>query len=225
MARADKSGGLSAEDAALWRHVTRGVDKRAQPARPAKPTPRARAAKPAATAKAKASSGPVAAVSTADKPGAEGTLVKPARPARPPVTVEIVKTRSTAPRGRLPGLDKRSALKLQRGQMTIEGRLDLHGMTQSEAYRTLDIFLTRAVKDAKRCVLVITGKGTARQDGADAIVPDRSVGILRAVVPGWLGDATNRERVLAHQPAQLKDGGSGALYVLLKRQRRRTGKA
>ena len=222
MARADKSGGLSAEDAALWRHVTRGVDKRAQPARPAKPTP---PAKPAAKAKAKASSGPAAAASIEDRAGADGTIVKPARPARPPVTVEIIKTRSTASRGRLPGLDKRSALKLQRGQMTIEGRLDLHGMTQSEAYRMLDIFLTRAVKDAKRCVLVITGKGTARQDGADAIVPDRSVGILRAVVPGWLGDATNRERVLAHQPAQLKDGGAGALYVLLKRQRRRTGKA
>ena len=224
MARADKSGGLSAEDAALWRHVTQGVDKRAQPARPAKPTSPARAAKPAAKAKAKASSGPDAAAAGADNAGAEGTAVKPATPARPPVTVEIVKTRAPATsRGRLPGLDKRSALRLQRGQLPIEGRLDLHGMTQSEAYRTLDIFLTRAVRDEKRCVLVITGKGTARQD--EGVMPDRSAGILRAMVPGWLGDATNRERVLAHQPAQPKDGGSGALYVLLKRQRRRAPKA
>lgn len=212
MARAEK-GGLSPEDAALWRHVTRGVDRRAAPERAAEPKPRA-AAKPSEPKK-KAPAKPPPAKTKATKPAS------PVPPSGPPVAVEVVKSRPPASRGRLPGVDKRSALKLQRGQLPIEGRLDLHGMAQGEAYRALDVFLARAARDGKRCVLVITGKGTPRRD--EGVMPDRSAGILRRLVPRWLGDANNRERILAQQPAQPKDGGSGAIYVLLKRRRRGRG--
>ncbi len=58
-------------------------------------------------------------------------------------------------------------------------------------------------------MLVITGKGTAKEAG----------GVLRAQVPRWLNEPVNRARVLAFDYAQPKDGGLGALYVLIRRQR------
>jgi DNA-nicking Smr family endonuclease len=106
------------------------------------------------------------------------------------------------------GLDRRSAEKLRRGELRLEGRLDLHGMTQDEAHYALTGFLVRAQEAGKRCVLVITGKGSAERGG-----------VLRAAVPRWLGEAPHRGRVLATAPAQPRDGGAGALYVLLRRRR------
>ena len=102
-----------------------------------------------------------------------------------------------------PGLDRRSAQRLKRGQMTIEGRLDLHGMTQAEAHRALDQFIARAAIAKKRHLLVITGKS----------------GVLRAAVPRWLDKPELSGLVLAASEAQPKDGGAGALYLLLRRQR------
>lgn len=68
-------------------------------------------------------------------------------------------------------------------------------------------FIERAESAGKRCLLVITGKGLA------------SGGILRDQVPRWLNQAPNRSRVLAFDYARPQHGGSGALYVLLKRRR------
>jgi DNA-nicking Smr family endonuclease len=110
-----------------------------------------------------------------------------------------------------PGLDKRTAARLRRGQLPVEGRLDLHGLTQNEAHRALTAFLAASRDAGRRCVLVITGKGLG---------PDGSVGVLRAAVPRWLNEASNRRHVFAFRQAVPRDGGEGALYVLLKRQRR-----
>jgi len=91
--------------------------------------------------------------------------------------------------------------------MQIEARLDLHGMTQAEAHQALHAFIERQARLGARCLLVITGKGR----GGD--------GVLRAALPGWLNAGPIRAKVLAIFPAQPKDGGSGAVYVYLKRQR------
>ncbi|MBT4932034.1 MAG: hypothetical protein HOL66_01990 [Rhodospirillaceae bacterium] len=109
-----------------------------------------------------------------------------------------------------PGIDKSTAKKLKKGQQRIEARIDLHGMTQVEAHRALDSFVDGAYQAAKRCVLVITGKG---------LKPDGAVGVIRAAVPRWLNEQPNRSRVLAFTHATPKDGGEGALYVMLKRKR------
>lgn len=105
------------------------------------------------------------------------------------------------------GLDRRNWLRLKRGQLEIEQILDLHGQTQAEAHARLDRFLARCHAMGRRCVLIVTGKGEA------------SGGVLRHMVPRWLNEGDNRERVLAYCAAQRQHGGAGALYVLLRRRR------
>ena len=91
-------------------------------------------------------------------------------------------------------------------------------MTQEEARRALDRFLSGAANDDKRCVLVITGKGSAR-DSEDSIMPDRDVGVLRRSLPRWLSQPGLSDLVVAYHNAKPKDGGDGAFYILLRRRR------
>jgi DNA-nicking Smr family endonuclease len=114
-------------------------------------------------------------------------------------------------------LDKRTAERLRRGQLAVEARLDLHGLTQDEAHRALFSFVGRAERDGLRCLLVITGKGVRRVDGHD--FRGETIGILKHAVPRWLAEPAIRPRILAIALAQPKHGGSGALYVLLRRRR------
>jgi len=119
--------------------------------------------------------------------------------------------RNTAPlaAGRSADLDKRTLERLRRGLLRPEARLDLHGMTQDQAYPSLMSFLEASQAAGKRCVIVITGRGRMRDGG----------GILRKEAPGWLNSSTARSRVLAFATARPRDGGVGALYVLLRRAR------
>ena len=102
------------------------------------------------------------------------------------------------------GVDKRTAERLRRGKMTVDGTLDLHGMTQARAHSALTLFLDTAYQADKRCLLVITGKGQ---------------GILKRAVPYWLSDPFLRPKILSVMTAQQEHGGEGALYVLLRRRR------
>lgn len=146
----------------------------------------------------------------AEPPAGDAPSPKTAKPARRPVPrPPIAKLPDLAP-GVAPGVDRRSAERLRRGERRIDARLDLHGMTQDEAHRALDAFLDRAELAEWRCVLVITGKGRAGSSAG---------GVLRAAVPRWLNEAPNRARLLAIAAAQPKDGGAGALYLLLRRKR------
>jgi DNA-nicking Smr family endonuclease len=106
------------------------------------------------------------------------------------------------------GLDRRLALRLRRGQLALEARLDLHGMTQAEAHRALAAFVARCYAAGKRTLLVVTGKGMRE-----------GTGVLRAAVPRWLAEPALRDRVLATAPATPRDGGGGAHYILLRRER------
>lgn len=111
--------------------------------------------------------------------------------------------------GRSGDVDGRTLDKLKRGQLRPQARLDLHGMTQDEAHRALVSFMADAQAEGKRCVLVITGRGRISEGG----------GVLRNQTPNWLNTPAIRSRILAFATAQPKDGGSGALYVLLRRVR------
>jgi DNA-nicking Smr family endonuclease len=110
-------------------------------------------------------------------------------------------------------LGRRMRSKLARGTQSIDDRIDLHGMTQADAHAALSDFLRRAQARGARMVLVITGKG-ARADDAFA-----ERGILKRQVPHWLEGAALRPLVVGFESAGPGHGGTGALYVRLRRER------
>lgn len=114
-------------------------------------------------------------------------------------------------------LDRRTEEKLRKGKFTIEGKLDLHGLTQAEAHEALNKFIEFSIVNQRRCILVITGKGKSKISSDSWLPPSK--GILKQRVPEWLSSPPLNRYILKFMTAQPKDGGSGALYVYLKRQR------
>lgn len=194
---------LTPEEERLWRDAMAGIEKRTKSSR----------RKDAAPDKPRR----IPVPKSEKLPLGRHDLAPVAPPVTPPVTTPV--TPPVAAKGAMPGVDKRTAEKFRRGRMTIDARIDLHGLTQDKAHRTLNDFMVKAHGRGARCVLVITGKGSAPKYEDDGFMPDRSRGVLREMVPRWLNEPGNRARILAIQPAQPKDGGSGAFYVLLKRVR------
>lgn len=98
--------------------------------------------------------------------------------------------------------------KISKGRLPLEGRVDLHGMTQEEAYSLLMSFLRRAHDGGVRYVLVITGKGSS----------SRGDGVLRKSLPSWLKTQPFRHLVSGIDEAARHHGGGGAFYVRLRRR-------
>jgi len=125
----------------------------------------------------------------------------------------------------LTGLDRRSERRLSRGQVEIEGRLDLHGTGIEESRWRLLQFLKGARGRGVRLVLVITGKGDSPFAGhtlhgvSHFHSPERQ-GRLRRLVPEWLHEPEFRAHVAGFQPAHPRHGGGGAYYVRLRRTQR-----
>jgi len=111
-----------------------------------------------------------------------------------------------------PPLGRRMKQRVARGKEAIDGRLDLHGLTQSEAHATLLRFLRAASARGARIVLIITGKG--------ARAGDSERGVLRRHVPQWLGLPEFRAMVVGFEDAHITHGGEGALYVRVRRGKR-----
>ena len=108
------------------------------------------------------------------------------------------------------GIDRPTRQKLAKGRLPIEGKVDLHGLTQSEAHSLLLSFLHRAYADGRRHVLVVTGKGASF--GSD--------GVLKRAVPAWLATPPFRAIVGGYEAAARGHGGAGAIYVRLRRETR-----
>lgn len=177
---------LSEDERTLWTVVAKTITplkKRVavddEPAAPSRPKSPAMSA----PAPAKARSKPVALPSYT--------------PAPPPPPAPAL-----APLGRK--LKKRVA----RGSHGIDGRLDLHGLTQAEAHHALLRFLRHGQERGARIVLVITGKG----DGSG------ERGVLKRQVPMWLRLPEFRAYIVGFEDAAHGHGGSGALYVRIKRR-------
>jgi DNA-nicking Smr family endonuclease len=130
-------------------------------------------------------------------------------PARHPAAKSAAKPASK-PAPPVVGLDRRQKQRLARGAESIDGRIDLHGKTQSEAHAALLGFLRHAQAAGARYVLVITGKGGASSGER---------GILKRQVPMWLRLPEFRLHVLAVEDAHAAHGGEGALYVRVRRAR------
>lgn len=105
------------------------------------------------------------------------------------------------------GIDKPTRTKIAKGRVPIEGKVDLHGLTQPEAHALLLSFLHRAYADGRRHVLVVTGKGSSLG----------SEGVLRRAVPAWLATPMFRALVGGHEMAARHHGGDGAIYIRLRK--------
>ncbi|HSF63020.1 MAG TPA: Smr/MutS family protein [Paracoccaceae bacterium] len=136
------------------------------------------------------------------------------------------KARATATHDLLPTLSERLAKaplrmdagvfgKMTRGKIAPEARIDLHGLTLAEAHPELIRFILNAQSAGLRLVLVITGKGRPGSD--DGPIPMRP-GLLRHQVPLWLRQPPLGMAVQQVAEAHLRHGGSGALYVYLRRR-------
>lgn len=105
------------------------------------------------------------------------------------------------PRKPAPPADRGGERRVQRGQIEIAARLDLHGHTQDSARGALLGFINNQAAAGTRAVLVITGKS----------------GILRQRLPGWLALPDFRARLAGFAQAHRTHGGAGAWYVFLKK--------
>lgn len=133
--------------------------------------------------------------------------------------------------------DRKAVRRIRSGRIEIEARIDLHGMRQDEAHVTLRSFLNGSYARHLRWVLVITGKGRAarfddegeagrgtpngRRDDRRPLPSwhDDERGVLKRMVPRWLGEPDLRAIVVSYTTAAPNHGGDGALYIQLRARR------
>lgn len=208
------------DDSDLWQRVAQTVtplpstterlkDLERRRAEAAQSPANAETVKPAA---AKASS----RKKTAPPPGSKVGPVLPATP----VSMPFAEPQPAAARGRIAGLDRRTAERLRKGTFQIDARLDLHGLNREQAHAALRQRVRACHAAGLRCLLVITGKGNrGRTDSESPYINPEPPGRLKREVPGWLAAGDLAPLVLSTATAVPRDGGSGALYVLLRRRR------
>lgn len=102
------------------------------------------------------------------------------------------------------GIQQKVQRKLRRGEFPIEDELDLHGYTVAEAKTALLEFIDECKRNQKRYVRIIHGKGYRSE---------QKIPVLKTHVAYWLPQHSD---VMAFSSAQARDGGTGALYVILK---------
>jgi DNA-nicking Smr family endonuclease len=180
---------LTREELALWRHVTADV------------TPRVKKnvweeAEPSAVAQPN----PLQPKPTnSGQNGAQSPQIKIPHPPLNPIVP----------------LDRRLKRQLFSGKAHVDDKIDLHGMTQERAHQALNDFLWRAANSGAKLVLVVTGKGNTSNFG-EHHAEER--GVLRRQAPHWLRSSALRAIVLSVEEAGRPHGGSGALYVRLRRR-------
>lgn len=144
--------------------------------------------------------------------------------AKPPR--HVAATMPTLPRPKPPavaGLNRRDTQKLGRGNVEIDARIDLHGMSVERGRIALLNFIEGARAQDFRNVLVITGKGASQftrhtLHSKDIYHAPERQGRLRAAFPGWMNERIFADHVVGFQPAHPRHGGGGAFYVRLRRK-------
>jgi DNA-nicking Smr family endonuclease len=110
------------------------------------------------------------------------------------------------------GLDPRLVSRLRRGDFSMQAHIDLHGMIQPDAKAALTEFILESVRKGRRAVLVVHGRGLRSPGGRP---------VLKHATAQWLSHGTIGAYVLAFTTARIYDGGAGAVWVLLRRERKR----
>jgi len=102
------------------------------------------------------------------------------------------------------GIQQKVQKKLRRGELPIEEELDLHGYTVNEAKIAIQDFLYECKRQHIRYIRIIHGKGYRSE---------LKIPVLKTHVAYWLPQLSD---VLAFSSARANDGGTGAIYVILK---------
>lgn len=193
------------DEARLWQHATRSLE-------PVKAKPRIGAVSPAPAF-------PPPPRTNQQAPAA--LAIGKARVA-PPKPAAIAKPKSHPPVP-LADFDRRKARQIASGRIEVDARIDLHGLYQRDARGSLRAFLFAAHAKGHKTVLVITGKGGGAEEPADglgALMGERQRGVIKRNVPHWLEEPDLRAMVLSYTQAGPRHGGSGALYVRLRKAAR-----
>jgi DNA-nicking Smr family endonuclease len=178
---------LTPDERALWKTVTRSVAP-------------LRSVEPEQEAHADDRSPPDAEVPAQARPVSARAKTPPPRGQR-----------SEPPPPPLAPLGRRLRQRVARGSASLDGRIDLHGLTQEDAHHALRRFLRSAQADGAKLVLVITGKGARGASFGE------ERGVLKRLVPQWLRLPEFRTTVVGFEPAHASHGGEGALYVRIRR--------
>jgi DNA-nicking Smr family endonuclease len=112
--------------------------------------------------------------------------------------------------GSVPGFDRKLMRKLRNGHFPIQDFIDLHGMTRQLAKMKVREFLLASYKNGLRCVLIVHGRG---------LNSENHIPVLKERLPVWLSRGPVKKIVLAFSTARPYDGGTGAIYILLRKSR------
>lgn len=114
--------------------------------------------------------------------------------------------------GAVQGFDRKLMQRLKGGQFSVQDHLDLHGLTKQEAEIRIRDFLLTSYRAGLRCVLVVHGRG---------LNSENHIPVLKERLPTWLSRGPARRLILAFCTARPYDGGTGAIYILLRRPKGR----
>jgi DNA-nicking Smr family endonuclease len=200
---ASRKRALTADEAELWAHTMRD----------AKALSRRGRGRKAAEAHAPATNGTGDAGHSVPPPPPQPAPRAAPIPARQP---ELPPRPAPQPKSPpLAAYDEKERRRLGKHPELIDARLDLHGFRQREAHSALRSFLLSCAVRGLKHVLIITGKGTAAERQRDFFGEER--GVLRRLVPQWLGDPEFRAIVVSYSTSHIRHGGEGALYVRLRK--------
>jgi len=127
------------------------------------------------------------------------------------VTFDVLKKGQSVKKDDFSHMDGNLAKRFKRELFKPEATLDLHGVTEKDAFERVCDFVKNAYSQKKRCILIITGKG--REEGTLF----NEHGVLKQTVPNWLTNSEISSLVLAYKNPSPALGGEGALYILLRK--------
>ena len=126
------------------------------------------------------------------------------------VAFDVLKNGQNVVKDDFSHMDGSLAKKFKREEFKIEAVLDLHGVTEKDAFERVCDFIKMAYSAKKRCVLIVTGKGISEE-----LFSER--GVLRKSVPNWLSNSEISPLILAFKNPSEALGGNGALYIFLRK--------
>ena len=98
--------------------------------------------------------------------------------------------------------------------------IDLHGYTLDEANKSIEDFIKKAFSENVNKLIVVTGKGLHSENEKDPYV-SKDLGILKYSVPEFIKNNNNLNKIISKtEDAKIDDGGSGAFYIYLKKNKK-----